>query len=188
MQRRRLPERERQGINRTMHDVGQGLQSWLEPFQLAKPFYDEFLGIEIDRIAAFASPSVDTIQERQSILIKDENMKPPPAIRIGFLTINEPMAMLVQDTTDAIAEVIEHPFLGSTSLGHRPPISRFEIGAHRKRLGREPDGAEVCQQVSGQGLKVAHVQVFIRAPSKPCSKCMRPEFWPVWRSLPSQWR
>ena len=61
----------------------------------AKPFDDEFLGIEIHRIAGFASPAVDTIQERQSILIEDENMEPPPAIRIRFLTIDEPMAMLV---------------------------------------------------------------------------------------------
>ena len=69
----------------------QGLQSWLKPFRLAKPFDDEFLGIEIHRIAGFASPAVNTIKERQRILIKGEDMKPPPAIRIGFLTINESM-------------------------------------------------------------------------------------------------
>ena len=74
-----------------------GLQSWLEPFQLAKPFDDEFLWIEVHRIAWLGSPAVDTIDKRQSILIRDENMEPPPAFGIGFLTIDEPMAMLDQD-------------------------------------------------------------------------------------------
>ena len=95
-------------------------------------------------------------------------MEPPPAFGIRFLIIDEPMPMLDQDAAEPIAEVIEHPFLGSTSLGHCPPVGRFEIG----RLGREPDGAEVCQQMSGDGLKVAHGSVFSWAPSKPCSKTM----------------
>lgn len=83
-------------------------------------------------------------------------MEPPPAIGIRFLTIEEPMAILVQDATDAIAKVVEHPFLFTTSFGDCPPFGRFEIGAHRKRSGRLPDGAEVSQQVSGQGISVAH--------------------------------
>ena len=102
----------------------EGLQSWLEPFRLAKPFDDEFLGIEIHRIAGFASPAVNTIKERQSILIKGEDMEPPPAFRIGFLTIDEPFRCSLGHD-GAIAEVIEHPFLGTMSLGHRPPVSRL---------------------------------------------------------------
>ena len=38
---------------------------------LAKPFDDEFLRVEVYWIAGFASPAVDTIQERQSALIED---------------------------------------------------------------------------------------------------------------------
>ena len=73
----------------------EGLQSWREPFQLAQPLNDEFLGIDVHRIAGFASPAVDTTQERQNILIEDENVKPPPAFGIGFMTIDELMLMLV---------------------------------------------------------------------------------------------
>ena len=92
-----------------------GLQSRLEP-QLAKPFDDEFLGIEVYRFAGFALPAVDTIKERQRILIKDENMEPPSTFWIVFRTLDEPMVMLVQRPAEAIAEVVEHPLLGSTSL------------------------------------------------------------------------
>ena len=143
-----------------MDDLGQqrnqGLESRLEPFQLAKPFDDEFLGIEIYWIAVFASPSVDIVQESKSILIKDENMEPPPTLGIRFLTIDEPMPMLNQDAAEPIAEVIEHPLLSTTIFGHRPPVAGLEIGACRRHLGGEPDGAEVRQQVSDEGLKVAH--------------------------------
>ena len=52
--------------------------------------------------------------------------------------------------------VIERPFLGTTSFGHRPPVGRLAVGQDRKCLGREPDGAKVGQQVSGEGPKVAH--------------------------------
>ena len=110
-----------------------GLQSRLEP-QLAKPFDDEFLGIEVYRFAGFALPAVDTIKERQRILIKDENMEPPSTFWIVFRTLDEPMVMLGQRPAEAIAEVVEHPLLGSTSFGHRPPVRRLAIGLHRKRL------------------------------------------------------
>ena len=83
-------------------------------------------------------------------------MEPPPTLGIGFLTIDEPMPMLAQDAAEPIAEVIEHSLFITASLGHRPPVGRLEIGARRERLGREPDGAEVRQQVSDEGLKVAH--------------------------------
>ena len=83
-------------------------------------------------------------------------MEPPPAFGIGFLTIDEPMPMLDQDAAEPIAEVIEHSLFTTASLGYRPPVERLEIGVRRKCLGREPDGAEVRQQVSDEGLKVAH--------------------------------
>jgi hypothetical protein len=59
-------------------DRESGLQSLLEPFQFSKPFDDEFLGVEVHRIAGFASRAADTIQEHQSILVEDEYMQPPP--------------------------------------------------------------------------------------------------------------
>ena len=58
-------------------------------FPLAKPLDREFLGIEVHGIAGLASPSVDTIQERQSVLIEDENLEPPPTLGVGFLTIDK---------------------------------------------------------------------------------------------------
>ena len=83
-------------------------------------------------------------------------MESPPAFGIGFLTIDEPMPMLDQDAAEPIAEVIEHPLLGTMSLGHRPPVAGLEIGTCRGHLGGEPDGAEVRQQVSDEGLKIGH--------------------------------
>ena len=72
------------------------LRSWLEPhFQLAEPFYDECLGIEVHRIARVASHAVDIFKERQCILFKGEDMESPSAFGIRFLIIDEPMVMLV---------------------------------------------------------------------------------------------
>ena len=68
-------------------------------------------------------------------------MKPPPAFGIGFQTIDEPMAILVQDETKPVTKIVEYQFLGSTSFSRRPPVGRLlAIGLHRKRVGRKPDG------------------------------------------------
>ena len=83
-------------------------------------------------------------------------MEPPPTLGIRFPTIDEQMPMQDQDAAEPIAEVIEHPLLGTTCFGHRPPVAGLDIGAYRRHLGGEPDGAEVCQQVSDEGLNVAH--------------------------------
>jgi hypothetical protein len=53
--------------------------------------------------------------------------------------------MLDQNTPEPIAEVVDYALLGTKGLCRRPPVGRLDIGAHWKRIGRKPDGAEVRQ-------------------------------------------
>src|ERR1700693_2899432 len=119
----------------------------LRPIQLGQPLDEEFFSSEVHRIAGLASAAVYTVQEQQSILIEDEDVNAPPTLWIGFLMVDEPMAMLGQDPAEPITKVIDHPLFGTASLRHRPTVGRFENGLLGKRVGWKPDGAEIGQQL-----------------------------------------
>ena len=142
------------GIRRPVGNVPPSIR--LGPIQLAQPLDNEFLGIEVYGIARLASLALYSVQEKQSILIEDEDVVPPAALWIGFLMIDEPMAMLDQDTADPITEFIDPPLFSTANLRSRPPIGWLEQGVSGYRVGGKPDGTEIGQQAVGKGLDVGH--------------------------------
>src|SRR6476659_9255693 len=74
------------------------------PSAVRQPATQKFVGVECHRIACAAFPVRDLVQERQGIVICDEDVKPPPTLWVGFQMVQTAIAMVSQDVSNPVAE------------------------------------------------------------------------------------
>jgi hypothetical protein len=118
-----------------------------------KTLKDELLGVEANWITS--ATVVDLGQERSGSRIDGKHVQTPSAVEVRFKVIEELVAVPAKELANGIATVIDGALLGAASLGRCPPIiGRFRLA--RKGLSRQLNGAEVRQQLLGQGLNVGH--------------------------------
>ena len=64
------------------------------PVAVREPVTQKFVSVECHRIAYAAFPFRDLVQERQGIVICDEDVKPPSTLWVGFQMVQTAIAMV----------------------------------------------------------------------------------------------
>jgi hypothetical protein len=84
--------------------VGESCSNTVRPFHAADVLRDEFLGIEVHRIAGATSSIADVGQWGHGRFVGDEDVQPPAAIGIRLQMVEEAaVAMLGQLAADLVA-------------------------------------------------------------------------------------
>jgi hypothetical protein len=86
------------------------------------------------------APLCDRVQKRDGRVIGHENVEPPPAVGIGFQTVQETMAVVGQFTAKAVAASVRHQLFGSPRLCRHPPVIGGSLMVIRRR---NTEGTEI---------------------------------------------
>jgi hypothetical protein len=119
----------------------------------AKLICDELLGVGCHGITWAACSLSHFVQKLEGIIVGDEKVQPPPAVRIGFQTVQEATAVVSQFAAKPIAASVCGSLFGSPCAGHRPPVCWTCLNGLRRL---DMDGEEISKESFGQGGEIGH--------------------------------